>query len=222
MNGTYDGEDSCFNQWQAGIGGRLYTTNGIAFGYLKHLSAAENGDPDLFPDDVPAYLNGHFPPTTPSTPRRPESLNDHSRNSPGVVNLTSANPRDTPDIALHSFFVGVSGEEDLQAVCEGMEYGIEAAFERIWPPKQVSSEAKMKQFAEDEARGHHASCIAPIGADDNPQAVLDSNFKVHGVDGLRVVSASIFPKIPGFYVVLGIYMASKKATDVIFAEAQVA
>ncbi|KAK6207425.1 GMC oxidoreductase [Colletotrichum tabaci] len=159
MNGTYDGEDSCFNQ---------------------------------------------------------------CRNSPGVVNLTSANPRDTPNIALHSFFVGVSGEEDLQAVCEGMGYGIEAAFERIWPPKQVSSEAKMKQFAKDEARGHHASCTPPIGADDNPHAVLDSNFKVRRVDGLRVVGASIFPKIPGFYVVLGTYMASKKATDVIIAEAQAA
>lgn len=80
----------------------------------------------------------------------------------------------------------------------------------------------MKQFAKDEARGHHASCTAPIGADDNPHAVLDSNFKVRGVDGPRVVGASVFPKIPGFCVVLGIYMASKKATDVIIAEAQVA
>ncbi|TID02627.1 Oxygen-dependent choline dehydrogenase [Colletotrichum higginsianum] len=184
MNGTYDGEDSCFNQWQAGIGG-------LKGGSIRP-TASRSG--------------------TSSTCRRQRTAirtcSRTTRNSPGVVNLTSANPRDTPDIALHSFFVGVSGEEDLQA--------------RIWPPKQVSSEAKMKQFAEDEARGHHASCIAPIGADDNPQAVLDSNFKVHGVDGLRVVSASIFPKIPGFYVVLGIYMASKKATDVIFAEAQVA
>ncbi|WQF75517.1 Putative glucose-methanol-choline oxidoreductase, FAD/NAD(P)-binding domain superfamily [Colletotrichum destructivum] len=130
-----------------------------------------------------------------------------------------------------AFYEGVSGEEDLQAVYEGMGYGIEAfenltpldgVFERIWPPKQVSSEAKMKQFAKDEARGHHASCTAPIGADDNPHAVLDSNFKVRGVNGLRVVDASTFPRIAGFCVVLGIYMTSERATDTIIVEAHVA
>jgi choline dehydrogenase len=50
--------------------------------------------------------------------------------------------------------------------------------------------------------------------------VLDSNFKVRGVEGLRVVDASVFPKIPGFYVVLPTYMISEKASDVIIAAAQ--
>ena len=46
-------------------------------------------------------------------------------------------------------------------------------------------------------------------------AVLDSNFKVRGVDGLRVVDASVFPKIPGYYIAVPIYMISEKAADVI-------
>lgn len=49
----------------------------------------------------------------------------------------------------------------------------------------------------------------------DPNAVLDSKFRVRGVTGLRVVDASVFPKIPGFYVALPIYMISEKAADVI-------
>ncbi|KAK1521417.1 GMC oxidoreductase [Colletotrichum paranaense] len=238
MNGTHNGEDPCFSQWQSGIGGLKggYTTNGIAFGYFKHSSVAENGNPDLFLGGVPAYFNGYFPNYAEHALADLSvwtwlTLKGHSRNNAGVVNLTSTNPRDTPNITFHSLFEGIGGEEDLQAVYEGMQYGIEAfenlipldgSFERIWPPKEISSEADLKQFAKDEAWGHHASCTAPIGADDDPLAVLDSNFKVRGVDGLRVVDASIFPKIPGFYIVLGIYMASEKAADVIIAEAQAA
>ncbi|KAF6806097.1 GMC oxidoreductase [Colletotrichum musicola] len=237
MNGTNNGEDPCYDQWQSGIGGLKggYTTNGIAFGYFKHSSVAENGDPDLFLGGVPAYFNGYFPNYAEHALADLSvwtwlTLKGHSRNNAGVVNLTSANPRDTPNITFHSLFEGVGGEEDLQAVYEGMQYGIEAfenlvpldgAFERIWPLKNISSEADLKQFAKDEAWGHHASCTCPIGADGDPLAVLDSNFKVRGVDGLRVVDASVFPSIPGFYIFLSIAMVSEKAADVIIAEAQV-
>lgn len=50
-------------------------------------------------------------------------------------------------------------------------------------------------------------------------AVLDSNFKVRGTEGLRVVDASVFPKIPGFYIALPLYMVSAKASDVILQAA---
>ncbi|KAK2609465.1 hypothetical protein N8I77_002962 [Diaporthe amygdali] len=235
INGTEGGEDPCYSQWESGISGLKggYTTNGIAFGYFKHSSVAENGDPDLFLGGVPAYFSGYFPGYAEHAVSDLSiwtwlTLKGHSRNNAGVVNLTSSNPRDTPNITFHSLFEGVGGEEDLQAVYEGMQYGIEAfenlvpldgSFERVWPPQNISSEEDLKTFAKDEAWGHHASCTCPIGADDDPNAVLDSNFKVRGIDGLRVVDASIFPKIPGFYIVLAIYMASEKAADVIIADA---
>ncbi|KAK3676946.1 hypothetical protein LTR78_003151 [Recurvomyces mirabilis] len=79
----------------------------------------------------------------------------------------------------------------------------------------ISSEADVKHFIKDEAWGHHASCSAPIGADDDVNAVLDTNFKVRGVQGLRVVDASAFAKIPGTFIALPTYMISEKAADVI-------
>ena len=49
--------------------------------------------------------------------------------------------------------------------------------------------------------------------------VLTSDFRVHGTTGLRVVDASVFPGIPGFFIVSAVYMVSEKAADVIEAAA---
>ena len=46
-------------------------------------------------------------------------------------------------------------------------------------------------------------------------AVLDSRFRVRGVRNLRVVDASVFPRIPGIFIVTNVYMISEKASDVI-------
>ena len=50
-------------------------------------------------------------------------------------------------------------------------------------------------------------------------ACLSSDFRVHGTAGLRVVDASIFPRIPGFFIVSAVYMVAEKAADVILADA---
>jgi choline dehydrogenase len=43
---------------------------------------------------------------------------------------------------------------------------------------------------------------------------------VYGTKGLRVVDASVFPRIPGFFIVSAIYVAAEKAADVILAAAK--
>jgi choline dehydrogenase len=58
-----------------------------------------------------------------------------------------------------------------------------------------------------------------MGPATDRRAVVDSRFRVHGTKGLRVVDASVFPFIPGFFIVTPIYMISEKATDVLLAEA---
>ncbi|KAK1956027.1 FAD/NAD(P)-binding domain-containing protein [Colletotrichum sublineola] len=73
----------------------------------------------------------------------------------------------------------------------------------------------LPEFVKNEAWGHHASCTCPIGKDGDAMAVLDSKFRVRGTEGLRVADASVFPKIPGFYIAVPLYMASEKAADVI-------
>ena len=60
------------------------------------------------------------------------------------------------------------------------------------------------------AWGHHASCTCPIGPQETG-GVVDSEFRVHGTQGLRIVDASIFPRIPGFFIVSAVYMVAEKA-----------
>ena len=50
--------------------------------------------------------------------------------------------------------------------------------------------------------------------------MVDSEFRVRGVSGLRIVDASVFPRIPGYFIVTAVYMISEKAADVILADAQ--
>ena len=119
-------------------------------------------------------------------------------------------------------------DKDLRAVVDAMKFSrtifeglipLDGSFVEVWPGKNVSTDDELKDFIKQEAWGHHACCTNPIGGNDDDTAVLDSDFRVRGVDSLRVVDASTFPKIPGYYIALPIYMLSEKAVDVILADA---
>jgi choline dehydrogenase len=59
-----------------------------------------------------------------------------------------------------------------------------------------------------------------MGQRSDPMAVVDSNFRVHGTRNLRIVDASVFPRIPGYFIITPIFMISEKAADVILADAR--
>jgi choline dehydrogenase len=84
----------------------------------------------------------------------------------------------------------------------------------------VQTREDVRAFVRDQAWGHHACGTCAIGAADDPMAVLDSAFRVRGTKGLRVVDASVFPKIPGLFIVSAVYMVAEKASDVILSTAQ--
>lgn len=67
--------------------------------------------------------------------------------------------------------------------------------------------------------GHHPTSTAAIGKDGDPMAVLDARFRVRGVRGLRVVDASVYPRIPGVFPVVSTFMVSEKASDVLKEDA---
>lgn len=231
--------DPCLTQWIDGIDPitkGTYATNGIAIAVIKK-SSVSSGEPDLLISGAPAYFTGYYPGYSDFALSDARHwawivLKAHARNNAGTVQLRSTDPRDMPVINFNYFDEGVTAgsadELDLQAQYEGMQYSrqafqdlipLDGSFTEVWPGPNVTTEAEMKDFIKQEAWGHHASCTCPIGADGDPMAVLDSNFRVRGTQGLRVVDASVFPKIPGFYIALPIYMVSEKAADVIIQDA---
>jgi choline dehydrogenase len=143
------------------------------------------------------------------------------------VTLTSSSPLDVPKINFKYFDEGNDiSEEDLESVVEGIKFirkmsqnAKSVIKEEVLPGKLQDDDQKLGQFVKNNAWGHHASCTCKIGPDEDKDAVLDSNFCVKKTKNLRVVDASVFPKIPGFFIVTPVYMISEKASEVILKEA---
>ena len=228
---TYDQSDPCFRDW-ANSGRGVYTSNGGVTAMLVK-SSPSRPEPDLHIFALPGVFKGYYPGY--STDVNPDKhhfswviLKGHTDNRGGTVKLKSSNPRERPAINFHYFDDVASGEgvNDLDAVINGIEIvrrleqkGDDLDFfadhEEVWPGPDTDTREEIGEWVKKEAWGHHASCSAPIGRDGDSMAVLDSQFRVRGTSGLRVVDASVFPRIPGTFIVLPVYMVSEKATDAI-------
>jgi hypothetical protein len=176
-------------------------------------------------------------------------LKAYTRNNGGVVQLRSNDPFDTPSICFHSFEEGnaMDWERDVDALSEAISRlrEINTAFgspldREIQPAAYLARaneerrsaglpEWTLADWIKNEAWGHHACGTCRIGSDAwqantanliDTGAVLDSRFQVHGVSGLRVVDASVFPKIPGYFILAPIFMVSEKAADTLLANPQ--
>jgi choline dehydrogenase len=216
--------------------GFLYSSNGVIIAILKRSSIARDAkqDPDLFIFGLPSDFRGYEQGYTKSISIKDHFtwlvLKAHTRNSGGEVTLRSNDPRDTPQINFKYFEEGNDrnkGQEDLQAMTEAIAFirrmmsGLTANgdAQEIWPGPNVTDVA-LKEWIMNEAWGHHASCSCKLGPADDHTAVLDKDFRVRGTANLRVVDASVFPYIPGFFIVTPVYMIAEKASEVILADAK--
>ncbi|EGX99723.1 Glucose-methanol-choline oxidoreductase [Nitrospirillum viridazoti Y2] len=154
-------------------------------------------------------------------------LKAHTLNRGGEVTLRSADPRDTPYINFRYFEEGTDKSgQDLDSVVEGIRfvravtkklYDQGIAKQELLPGPAIQTDEELKHFVRTHAWGHHASCTCAIGSATGG-GVLSSDFRVHGVKGLRVVDASVFPRIPGYFIVSAVYMIGEKAAEVIIEQ----
>jgi choline dehydrogenase len=222
--------DPVYSEWRRGRG--MYLSNGAAVAFsLRSKVAQEN--PDLFVMALLTRFSGYFSGYSQVIRASRDDLTfavlkAHTNNRGGTVRLTSADPRDPPRIDFKYFEEGTDGSgDDLRAVVDGVRRVREmtAALTRLGvlqsedtPGPSFRDDAALERFIRANAWGHHASCTCPIGPRERG-GVLDTDFKVHGTRSLRVVDASVFPRIPGFFIVSAIYMVGEKAADVILAAA---
>ena len=222
---TFSTEDPQFRQWNLCRTG-IYATNGSVLSFFKRSPVAE-GVPDLFCMALLANFQGYRPGYSRLFAKDLNYLTwvvlkAHSRNRAGTVTLRSADPRDTPRINFRYFEEGA--DQDLNAVVDGIHFvrNITADLRQQklmseeLPGDDCDTAEKLKTFVRNNVWGHHASCTCAIGPRDKG-GVLDSDFRVHGTTGLRVVDASVFPRIPGVFIVSAIYMVAEKAAEVILS-----
>ncbi|KAF2112572.1 hypothetical protein BDV96DRAFT_601971 [Lophiotrema nucula] len=157
-------------------------------------------------------------------------VKNHPQNRKGYVKLLSSNPQDTPEI---NFMLYEEGKEvDMEAMKDTIAWartmyaqakGVTVAAQEPPCPNGPDAEGYCGKADEDwitgQTFGHHPTSTAAIGKDGDPMAVLDSRFRVRGVKGLRVVDASVYPKIPGVFPVVSTFMVSEKASDTIKEDA---
>ena len=155
-------------------------------------------------------------------------LKAHTQNRAGTVRLRSADSLDMPLVNFRYFEEGSDGAaEDLAAVVAGVRFvrrmtapliASGLITEELQPGAAVDNDEALADYVRDTAWGHHASGSCAIGrAGDG--GVVDSAFKVLGTHRLRVVDASIFPRIPGFFIASAVYMIAEKAADSILRDA---
>jgi choline dehydrogenase-like flavoprotein len=215
-------EDPQFQQWNLCRTG-IYATNGSVLSFMKRSPVAEES-PDLFCMALLANFQGYSPNYSQLFAKDLNYLTwvvlkAHTRNRAGKVTLRSADPRDTPRINFH--YLEEGGEQDLEAVLDGIKF-VRALTSELreqnlmseeFPGNDFQTDEELKTYIRNNAWGHHASCTCALGQDRD--GVLSSDFRVHGTTGLRVVDASVFPRIPGVFIVSAVYMIGEKAADVI-------
>ena len=119
--------------------------------------------------------------------------------SRGRIQLKSKDPRQHPSI----LFNYMSHEQDWQEFRDGIRLTREIMAQpaldpyrgrEISPGAHVQSDAELDAFIREHAEtAFHPSCSCKMGEDD--MAVVDGQGRVHGLQGLRVVDASIMPEI---------------------------
>jgi choline dehydrogenase-like flavoprotein len=227
---NFSRNDRLFHKWSNDRTG-IYVSNGAALAATL-LSQPHLGVPDLFCMGLLAKFKGYFPGYSRIIASQHNYLTwtvlkAYTNNRAGEVTLRSGNPCDTPLVNFRYFEEGSdTAGDDLKAVVTALRFVRQMTQElqqmglierEELPGAEVQTDAQLADYVRDNAWGHHASCSCAIGPHE-ANGVLDSRLRVHGVGRLRVVDASVFPRIPGFFIVCPIYMVAEKAADMILQD----
>jgi choline dehydrogenase len=145
--------------------------------------------------------------------------------SRGSVTLRSTDPNDSPCIRMNY----LQSESDVQKLVLGLriirklfstELFDEFRGEEVAPGADVSSDEALQAYVPKVVDPvWHPVGTCKMGTD--PMAVVDSQLRVHGIDGLRVVDASIMPTITTGNTNAPTIMIGEKAADLIKAASRV-
>ncbi len=157
-------------------------------------------------DDLPGMSCG-------ARQQRPESR--------GHVRLRSADPMAAP-LVQPNYLTDARDQAVLLAALKLARQlmasrAMAAYFEgEILPGPQVASDDELLDFARQRgSTAYHLAGTCKMGPDSDPMAVVDATLKVRGVQGLRVVDASVMPQVPSANTLAGALMVAEKAADLI-------
>jgi choline dehydrogenase len=139
--------------------------------------------------------------------------------SRGSISLKSPNPFDPP--AIYANYL--SSDADMRVIVEGVKLSRTLALSKplskyrgneLHPGSSVNSDGEIIEFIRAEAQTlYHPVGTCKMGND--AMAVVDSRLRVHGIERLRVVDASVMPRIIAGNTNAPTIMIAEKAADMI-------
>ena len=141
-------------------------------------------------------------------------------NARGSVKITSADPYTSPALRFNYLSTDQDRREWVEAVHKARNILNQPAFDNysegeISPGPSVESDADILDWvARDGETAYHPSCSCKMGTDS--MSVVDPNsMKVFGLEGLRVVDASVMPYVTNGNIYAPVMMVAEKAADLI-------
>jgi len=138
----------------------------------------------------------------------------------GSVKVTSRDPRVHPALRFNYLSTDQDRREWVECVRAARSILAQPAFDRfnggeLSPGGAVETDEEILDWvARDAETALHPSCTARMGLDES--SVVDpSSMRVHGVEGLRIVDASVFPYVPNGNIYAPVMMVAEKAADLI-------
>ncbi len=144
--------------------------------------------------------------------------------SRGCVHVKSADPRQWPAVQFNY----LDTEEDRRRIVEAVKiqrriYAADNfkayATEEQMPGVEVGTDEEILEYCRNEGMSvYHPVGTCKMGTASDNLSVVDSNLKVHGLEALRVVDASIFPNILSGNTHAPVVAVAEKAAELILAD----
>tara|TARA_B100000768_G_scaffold15646_1_gene14483 strand:+ start:1074 stop:2750 length:1677 start_codon:yes stop_codon:yes gene_type:complete len=145
--------------------------------------------------------------------------------SRGSIRLNSSNPEDKPKIVFNYMSQPQDWEDFRHCIRLTRSIFSQPAFDpfrgkEIQPGIDVQSDEELDTFISEHVESAYHPCgTCKIGRRDDPMAVVDPECRVIGVESLRVVDSSIFPRIPNGNLNGPSIMVGEKGADHILGRA---
>jgi choline dehydrogenase len=144
--------------------------------------------------------------------------------SRGHIRIRSADPYSAPEMQPNYLATELDRRTAVAALKAARAVAAAPALRsyvkrEVSPGPQASDDASLLEFC----RNHGATIFHPSGTcrmGNDPQAVLDTRLRVHGVQGLRVVDASAMPTLVSGNTNAAVVMMAEKAADMIRDDAR--
>ncbi|MGZ0186930.1 MAG: GMC family oxidoreductase [Alphaproteobacteria bacterium] len=202
--------------------GVLTWAAGIGHGFVKSRPELDTPDCQFF------FAHGSFDAITRAFHKEPGmtiGVYQCRPESKGSIHIKSPDPNQAPAIVPNF----LSDPIDQSALLGGMRVARQVGeanalakyrSHELYPGPAIESDEALMDYARDTgATTYHVMGTCKMGTDHDPMAVVDDRLRVRGLEGLRVIDASVMPTMPSGNINAPVMMVAERGAEMLLADA---